>query len=681
MNRTTLAVFLAAVTANSPAAAEPPLVQGLKNPAAVAAGPDRRAYVTAAGGVFVVADGKAVPFATGLDDPKGIVAWKDVLFVADRNRVVRIDKAGKVTPYVEASAFPEPPAALTGLTADERGGLYVIDIGNGNGGWAVYSVSPPGRSKPKVALVADSKQFPDLKKPSAVAMGGGGDPAAGTFHLLLLDAGTGELHSLRLADKALTRVGGFGSRGGLAWDWYGRLYVSDAEGGRVFVVPRPSDKPVQLAAGFKAPGGLGLAPDGKSILVTDAAAGTLTALPAQVPGAPVDEAPLPAEFVPAFPELQWTGWAPETAAGRPQPLRPILLTHAGDGSNRVFVPTQQGVIHVFPNDPKAAKTKVFLDLQHKAKYNDNTNEEGFLGLAFHPDYKRTGQFFVFYTDKNAKLTNVVSRFRVSKDDPDRADPASEEELLRIQKPFWNHDGGTICFGPDGYLYITHGDGGLGNDPYGNGQNLNTLLGKVLRIDVNKSENGKPYAIPPDNPFVGRQDARPEVFAYGVRNLWRMAFDRKTGKLWAGEVGQNLYEEVNVIEKGGNYGWSLRESLHPFGAKGVGPRPGLTEPLWEYHHDLGKSITGGLVYRGAKVPELAGLYLYADYVAGWVKALRYDEAQKRVVDNHPVRAPGLPWMSFGEDERGEAYLMTYSASGQGVYRVERAKPAGAAAVGQ
>jgi glucose/arabinose dehydrogenase len=350
-------------------------------------------------------------------------------------------------------------------------------------------------------------------------------------------------------------------------------------------------------------------------------------------------------------------------------LRPILLTHAGDGSNRTFIATQHGVVHLLP-DAKAAKTQVFLDIQNKVKYDDRTNEEGFLGLAFHPDFRKAGEFFVFYTDKGARLTNVVSRFRVRKDDPNRADPASEEELLRIPRPYWNHDGGTICFGPDGYLYIALGDGGSANDPHGNGQNVNSILGKVLRIDVNKKDAGKAYAIPPDNPFVGKADARPEVYALGLRNVWRMAFDRKTGKLWAGEVGQNLWEEIVIVEKGGNYGWNLRESFHPFGAKGTDVRKDLIEPIWEYHHDVGKSVTGGHVYRGSRVPELDGHYLYADYVSGKIWALKYDDATKRVVANRPIPGPGLAWMSFGEDERGESYVMTFTATGQGIYRFDR-----------
>jgi glucose/arabinose dehydrogenase len=367
----------------------------------------------------------------------------------------------------------------------------------------------------------------------------------------------------------------------------------------------------------------------------------------------------------AFPDLKWTGWSPDIK-GKPNPLRPIVLTHAGDGSSRVFVATEQGVIHVFPNDQKASETKIFLDLQDRVVYDDKQNEEGFLGLAFHPDYKKNGEFFVFYTTKKAKLTNVISRFRVSKDDPNKADPDSEEVLLKIEKPYWNHDGGTLCFGPDGYLYFTHGDGGLANDPHKNGQNLKTLLGKVLRIDVDHKDPGKNYAIPKDNPFVDKKDALPEIWAYGLRNIWRMSFDKKTGVLWAGDVGQNLYEEVDLIVKGGNYGWSVREGLHPFGPDGSDVRKDLIDPIWEYHHDLGKCIIGGHVYRGSRVPELEGYYLYGDYVTGQLWALRYDKDKGRVVANRTIRDKGTPMLSFGEDEKGEVYLLQETLTGKGIH---------------
>jgi glucose/arabinose dehydrogenase len=346
------------------------------------------------------------------------------------------------------------------------------------------------------------------------------------------------------------------------------------------------------------------------------------------------------------------------------------LTHAGDGSDRVFVGIQQGIIHVFPNDQKAEQTKIFLDIKKQVFYDDKENEQGLLGLAFHPQYKKTGEFFLFYTLKKDKTTNVLSRFKVSKDDPSVADPASEEVLLTIKRPYWNHDGGTICFGPDGYLYVTLGDGGAADDPKKNGQNLKTLLAKVLRIDINQKSDGKAYGIPKDNPFVGTTDALPEIWASGIRNIWRMSFDRKTGKLWAGEVGQNLYEEINIIEKGGNYGWSVRESLHPFSKNGIGPRKDIIEPIWEYHHNIGKSITGGNVYRGKRLPELDGYYLYGDYVSSKIWALRYDDSKKRVVANRPIADPNKAILSFGEDEHGDVYFMTTTTSGQGIFRFAR-----------
>jgi glucose/arabinose dehydrogenase len=375
---------------------------------------------------------------------------------------------------------------------------------------------------------------------------------------------------------------------------------------------------------------------------------------------------MPLKAVVAFPKLQWTGWKGEDDKGQVVPLRPLILTHAGDGSNRVFVATEHGIIHVFPNDQEAARTRIFLDLQDRVVYDDNQNEEGFLGLAFHPKYKTNGEFFVFYTTRRTPLTNVLSRFRVRRDDPNRADHASEEVLLRIRKPFWNHNGGTICFGPDGYLYVAIGDGGAANDPLSHGQDLGKLFGKVLRLDVDHKDSGKNYAIPRDNPFVDRRGTCPEIWAYGLRNIWRMAFDCKTGDLWAADVGQNLYEEIDLLVRGGNYGWSVREGLHPFGDRGSGPRPDLIDPIWEYHHDVGKSLTGGTVYRGKRLPELDGYYLYGDYVSSKIWALRYDAGKRRVVANRRIADPQVPILSFGEDEKGEVYFMTYTPTGRGIY---------------
>ncbi len=648
-----------------------PLVTGLQGPSSVVAGSDGRIYLSAGGAldkdghgrILVLEDNQAKPFATGLDVPRGLVAYNEWLFVADRNRVWRIDKKGKTTIFAPISAFPVAPLSLDHLTVDELGNLYVADTGDGKGnGCAIFQIDPRG----KVKLAIDPRKNSILKLPGGLTMDG-------LSHLLVVDSVARELLRFNLATGAATRVTELpGVAVGVAWDRHGRLYFGDEQEGTIYVIPRPGDKPIPLATGFGRVADVGLDPTGKFILVADAKAGTLTALRAQVPGQEVDETPLPLETAFAFPELQWTGWKKETPGGKPLPLRPIVLTHAGDGSNRIFVATEHGVIHVFPNDQKATKTQIFLDLQERVIYNDKQNEEGFLGLAFHPNYKSNGEFFVFYTPRQGKLTNIVSRFRVSKDDPNKADPASEEVLLRFEKPYWNHNGGTLCFGPDGYLYLTHGDGGLANDPHKNGQNLKTLLGKVLRIDVDNKDPGKNYAIPRGNPFVDRPDAAGEIWAYGLRNIWRMSFDRKTGKLWAGDVGQNLYEEIDIITRGGNYGWSLREGLHPFSDKGTAQSRDLIEPIWEYDHRTGKCIIGGHVYRGSRLPELDGQYLYADYVTGVLWGLSYDEARGRVVANRPIKSRGIPILSFGEDEQGEVYFLEETATGKGISWFVRSK---------
>ncbi|HQX53822.1 MAG TPA: PQQ-dependent sugar dehydrogenase [Planctomycetaceae bacterium] len=378
--------------------------------------------------------------------------------------------------------------------------------------------------------------------------------------------------------------------------------------------------------------------------------------------------------------------------------RPIVVTHAGDGSNRVFVAEQKGGIRVFENDQDVEEAALFLDIHDRCVYSDKQNEEGLLGLAFHPNFKQNGEFFVYYTaaeslseTEAAQLSESerdqvkksndpkalgfvaghlsrISRFRVSKDNPNAADPESEEVLLRIPQPFWNHNGGTILFGPDGYLYIGLGDGGSANDPFGNGQNLTTLLGSLLRIDVDHKSDHKNYAIPKDNPFVGRTvpggprgtmiPVREETYAYGFRNIWRMSFDAKTGTLWVADVGQNLWEEINIAKPGGNYGWNIRESRHWFRPDGDdAPREDLIDPIHEYHHSVGKSITGGCVYRGTRVPELVGKYVYADYVSTLLWALEYDEKTEKVIANYTLPSNKLPVMSFGEDEKGDVYFTT------------------------
>jgi glucose/arabinose dehydrogenase len=646
-----------------------PMATGLNHPAGVAVGSDGKVYVTLVGevnkdgdgAVLKIEKGKVILFTSGLDDPKGIAAWNEWLFVVDKARVWRIDRQGKAEVFADASAFPSQPRSLQGIDVDEQGTLYISDSGDLKGqSGAIYRIDPKG----KVELVTDAKRSPALDSPGGLVMDG-------LSHVLVMNSRSGTLYRLKLADGNTTKLAdGFGTGGGLAWDKHGRLYLSDQKEGRVFGINRPGDRAVLVASGFRFPAGISLDPSGRFVLVPDFEAGTLTAISSAIPGQAVDEAPMPLETALAFPDLQWTGWKLEDDKGRVAPLRPLVLTHAGDGTNRVFVATQHGVIHVFPNDQKAAKTQIFLDIQERVSYDDNQNEEGFLGLTFHPNFKENGEFFVFYTVKNPKLTNVLSRFRVQPDNPNRADPASEQELLRIQKPFWNHDGGTICFGPDGYLYVAIGDGGAANDPFNHGQDLGKLFGKVLRIDVNHKDKGKNYAIPKDNPFVNKPGARPEIWAYGLRNVWRMAFDRKTGALWASDVGQNLYEEIDLLVAGGNYGWNLREGLHPFGANGS--KKDLIEPIWEYHHDIGKSLTGGTVYRGERLPELQGFYLYADYITNKIWALHYDAVKRRVVANRRIRDPNVPVLSFGEDEKGEVYFLTYTSSGRGIYWFVRPK---------
>ena len=376
--------------------------------------------------------------------------------------------------------------------------------------------------------------------------------------------------------------------------------------------------------------------------------------------AEINLSPLPVRVVPAFPQLKWPEVVTQSESGIPRDPRPVMITGSGDGSNRLFLATQYGTIHILENDPQATEMQTFFDLQERVvDFKDRENEEGFLGLAFHPQFRDNGEFFVYYTvkptDEHPHLSRI-SRFRTLPDNPNQGDPASEEILLDIPEPYWNHNGGTIVFGPDGYLYIAVGDGGAFNDPHMNGQNLHTLLGKILRIDVDRQDPDLPYAIPSDNPFARRPNyARGEIWAYGLRNPWRVSFDRETGTCWAGDVGQNTWEEIDIIRRGGNYGWNLREGQHPFGPGGFTANENLIEPIWEYHHDVGKSVTGGSVYRGKQIPALAGGYVYADYVSGQVWALWYDAEQAAVTANRTLREKGSPVLTFGEDDQGELYF--------------------------
>ncbi len=347
--------------------------------------------------------------------------------------------------------------------------------------------------------------------------------------------------------------------------------------------------------------------------------------------------------------------------------RPILLTHAGDGSDRIFILEQGGRILVFENGQSPAEAQVFLDIS--ARVSRIGNEEGLLGLAFHPDYKTNGQFFVSYSSNGDNKRSIISRFRVHKDDPNKANPDSEEVVLTQSQPYRNHNGGDIKFGPDGFLYISFGDGGDKNDPHSHGQNLETWLGTILRINVDQEDEGKKYSVPSDNPFaepsaLAQQiNAAPEIWAYGLRNVWRFSFDRDTGDLWAADVGQNKTEEVNIITAGGNYGWNRFEGRAVFNDETTLAQGQPIEPVATYDHQLGLSITGGHVYRGDRFQEMDGVYFYADYVSGNLWSLRKTQSGK--YESRLVRRTGRSIASFGEDQAGEIYACSFDGY---IYRV-------------
>jgi len=333
--------------------------------------------------------------------------------------------------------------------------------------------------------------------------------------------------------------------------------------------------------------------------------------------------------------------------------RPVELQHAGDGTNRLFVVEQAGIIKVLENAKSTATAKTFLDIRDRV--NDSGNEEGLLGLAFHPDYGTNGFFYVDYTAANPRRT-VISRFSVSATNPDSA--VKSAEFIVIEIPINlpnnnNHNGGKIAFGSDGFLYIGPGDGGSGGDPMGNGQNVLSLLGKILRIDVDNPSSGRNYGIPADNPFVGNTSAKEEIYAYGLRNPWRFSFDPVTNQLWLGDVGQSRREEVDIVEKGKNYGWNQIEGTLCYPSGNPCDIAGLVKPIWEYNHSLGQSITGGYVYRGVNVPELVGAYVYADYGTGRIWSLRYDGVNPAA--NALLADTNMGVSAFGIDQNNELYV--------------------------
>ena len=299
------------------------------------------------------------------------------------------------------------------------------------------------------------------------------------------------------------------------------------------------------------------------------------------------------------------------------------------GTDQELIVAQGGVIYELPKDRNAKSAPVWLDLTHRVVI-EKDFEEGLLGLAFHPKYEANGKFYVYYSRQNPKRA-ILSELVAKNGKPDMT---SERILLEIQQPFWNHDSGQMTFGPDGYLYISTGDGGKGNDPLMTSQNLFSLLGKILRLDVDSNAGDLAYGIPKDNPFIGKPGIRPEIWCYGMRNPWGLHFD-KSGRLWCADVGQALWEEVNLIEKGGNYGWSYREGAHDFqlsrnpSLKTEGKDAvKLIDPVHEYSHADGISITGGVVYEGKAFPALKGSYIYGDWGSGFMWALNVNDAGKK-----------------------------------------------------
>src|SRR5512140_2137814 len=340
--------------------------------------------------------------------------------------------------------------------------------------------------------------------------------------------------------------------------------------------------------------------------------------------------------------------------------QPLFLTHRGDSTNRLFVVQQDGIIRVFPNASSAASAGVFLNIA--AKLSSHSGEEGLLGLAFPPDFRTSRIFYINYTSPSANSPSgmkvVVARYAVSLSDSNKADSASEKRLLEIEEPFHNHNGGMVVFGPDSMLYIGVGDGGSANDPLNSGQSLTTLLGKILRIDV-RGDSG--YTIPPDNPFAADTTAgiRKEIWAYGLRNPWRFSFDSATGQLWAGDVGQDTREEVDIIRGGGNYGWKIMEgTICRPGGGGNCDTTGLIKPVVDYARDLGYSVTGGYVYRSSRLPQLRGAYIFGDFGSGNIFLLRY-EGGHVTADSVLLRNPSLNISSFGVDQTNELYVLGYN----------------------
>ncbi len=338
---------------------------------------------------------------------------------------------------------------------------------------------------------------------------------------------------------------------------------------------------------------------------------------------------------------------------------PTNLVHAPDG--RIFVTEQEGRVLAFPEGSLSSAnpaTGELLDIRDRVR--TRGSEEGLLGLALSPDFTETGHFFVYYSASDPRRS-VVSRF-VIRAGEERADPDSELVILEVPQPYSNHNGGQIAFGPDGHLHIGLGDGGSAGDPLGSGQDTSTLLGSILRIDVSTSTPQEPYRVSPDNPFAGG-GGRGEIWAYGLRNPWRFSFDRTTGEMWAGDVGQNRWEEIDLIEGGGNYGWNIVEGNHCFAPSDGCRREGTVPPTWEYPLEGGAcSVIGGYVYRGEAIPWLGGVYVFGDFCTGEVMGLRQDGGR---YTDELLAGTGLRIVSFGQDNSGELYLLSQRS---GIFRL-------------
>lgn len=325
---------------------------------------------------------------------------------------------------------------------------------------------------------------------------------------------------------------------------------------------------------------------------------------------------------------------------------PVNMETAYDGSGRLFINEKPGRIRIVQSGELLDQP--FLDISDRVRA--TSSEQGMLGLAFHPQYEENGRFFVHYSDLNGDT--VLSRFQVSADDPNRADPASEVILLQQSQPYANHNGGQLAFGPDGYLYFGLGDGGSAGDPQNNGQSLETWLGKILRLDV---DSGDTYGIPADNPFQGGK-AKPEIWAYGLRNPWRFSFDQRTQELYIADVGQNQWEEIDYLPAGSpggtNFGWRFKEASHAYEG-GVPVDALLIDPVYEYDHSFGCSVTGGYVYRGQNLPEWQGIYIFGDYCSGRIWGLLRQNDQWV---GQQLFETGGGLTAFGQDEAGEVYLV-------------------------